>query len=137
MAQVIEFYTPSSFRPPVKWPPKEEQGKVIAFMSLRREAAAIVCAAYEELDSESSEWSESRVDEGTPVSHTCSIIFQTSGFGGQDVLFEQAEVRHVHLWGTVDTPFRRPIRVALLEEGLAEGHRWVLEFGMDNISHAQ
>ena len=79
MAQVIEFYTPSSFRPPVKWPPKEEQGKVIAFMSLRREAAAIVCAAYEELDSESSQWSQSWVDEGTPLSNACRIIFQTSG----------------------------------------------------------
>jgi hypothetical protein len=77
------------------------------------------------------------VDEGTDVSNTCSIIFQTSGCGGRDFLSEKAEVRHVHLWGTVDTPFPRPIRHALLEELLAEGHRWVLEFGIDNISNAQ
>jgi hypothetical protein len=57
MAHLIEFYTPSSFRPTIKWPPKEERGKVIAFMSPRKESAAIVCGAYEELDSESSQWS--------------------------------------------------------------------------------
>jgi hypothetical protein len=55
MAHVIEFYTPSSLRRPVKVPPREERGKVIAFMSPRKASAAIVCAAYEELDSESSQ----------------------------------------------------------------------------------
>jgi hypothetical protein len=79
MAHLIEFYAPSSFRPTIKWPPKEKRGKVIAFMSPRKESAAIVCGAYEELDSESSQSSQSWVDEGTPLSNACRIIFQTSG----------------------------------------------------------
>jgi hypothetical protein len=74
MAHVIEFYTSSSFKRPVKWPPREERGKVIEFMSPRRASAAIVCAAYEELDSESSQWSESWVDEAASVSNTCLLV---------------------------------------------------------------
>jgi hypothetical protein len=74
MANVIEFYTPSSFRRPVKWPPREARGKVIAFMSPLDASAAIVCAAYEELDSESSQWSESWVDDVASVSNTCLLV---------------------------------------------------------------
>lgn len=40
MTRVIEFYVPSSFTLLVKWPTKEERGKVIAFMSHRKELAA-------------------------------------------------------------------------------------------------
>jgi hypothetical protein len=31
MAQVIEFYIPSRFKPKVKWIPLEQRGKIIAF----------------------------------------------------------------------------------------------------------
>jgi hypothetical protein len=31
MAQVIEFYIPTRFKPKVKWVPVEQRGKVIAF----------------------------------------------------------------------------------------------------------
>jgi|SRR5258708_18743919 len=38
-------------------------------------------------------------------------------------------VGHVHLGGTVDIPFPRAVRDALLAEGLAEEHRWVPNSG--------
>ncbi len=31
MAQVIEFYIPSRFKPKVKWVPQDQRGKVLAF----------------------------------------------------------------------------------------------------------
>lgn len=31
MAQVIEFYIPSSFKPKVKWTPADQRGKLLAF----------------------------------------------------------------------------------------------------------
>ena len=49
MAQVIEFDTLPHFTPTVKWPPDEQRGKVIPFMSQRREVSDGL-----ELDSESS-----------------------------------------------------------------------------------
>jgi hypothetical protein len=59
MAQVIEFDTLARFAPTVNWPLDEERGKVIPFMSQRRKVShELVCAAYEELDSESSRWPE-------------------------------------------------------------------------------
>jgi hypothetical protein len=59
MAQLIEFDTLARFTPTVKWPPDEQRGKVIPFMSPRREVSdELVCAAYEELDSESFRWPE-------------------------------------------------------------------------------
>jgi len=50
-------------------------------------------------------------------------------FGGREFRFGNAEVGHVHTGGTVDIPFPRSIRDALLAEGLAEEHRWVPDSG--------
>lgn len=59
MAQVIEFDASTRFTPRVKWPPDEQPGKVIPFMSQRQEVSdELDWAAYEELDSKSSRWPE-------------------------------------------------------------------------------
>ncbi len=50
-------------------------------------------------------------------------------FGGWEFLFGKAEVGHVHIGGVVDIPFTRAIHDALLEEKLAEEHRWVPNSG--------
>ena len=50
-------------------------------------------------------------------------------FGGREFRFGRAEVGHVHTGGVVDIPFPRPVRDALLAEGLAEEHRWVPNSG--------
>jgi hypothetical protein len=65
-------------------------------------------------------------------------------FGGTEFLFGSAEVGHIHIGGIVDIPFPRPIRDALLVEGLAEEHRWVPNSGWitfqvrseEDLSHA-
>ena len=56
MAQVIAFETLARFTPAVKWPRGQQRGKVIPFISQRKALYKPVCAAYEELDSESSRW---------------------------------------------------------------------------------
>jgi hypothetical protein len=58
MAQVIEFCTLARFTPTAKWAPGEQRRKVIPFMAEREASDEIVCAAHEELDSESSRWPE-------------------------------------------------------------------------------
>jgi hypothetical protein len=50
-------------------------------------------------------------------------------FGGIEFLYGAAEVGHVHPNGIVDIPFPRPMRDALLSEGLAGEHRWVPNSG--------
>ena len=50
-------------------------------------------------------------------------------FGGREFRFGSAEVGHVHTSGVVDIPFPRPVRDALLAEGLAEEHHWVPNSG--------
>jgi hypothetical protein len=50
-------------------------------------------------------------------------------FGGREFRFGNAELGHVHLGGTVDIPFPRAIRDALLADGLAEQHHWVPNSG--------
>lgn len=50
-------------------------------------------------------------------------------FGGKEFRFGKAEIGHVHREGTVDIPFPRAVRDALLEEGRAEEHRWVPDSG--------
>jgi hypothetical protein len=50
-------------------------------------------------------------------------------FGGREFRFGSAEVGHVHTGGIVDIPFPRAVRDALLNEGLAEEHRWVPNSG--------
>jgi hypothetical protein len=65
-------------------------------------------------------------------------------FGGREFLLDEAEVGHVHTGGTVDIPFPRSVRDALLAEGLAEEHHWVPNSGWitfrirseQDISHA-
>jgi hypothetical protein len=50
-------------------------------------------------------------------------------FGGREFRFGNAELGHVHLGGTVDIPFPRKVRDALLAHGLAEEHQWVPDSG--------
>jgi Family of unknown function (DUF5519) len=50
-------------------------------------------------------------------------------FGGREFRFGNAEVAHIHTGGIVDIPFPRPIRDALLAEGLVEEHPWVPDSG--------
>jgi hypothetical protein len=50
-------------------------------------------------------------------------------FGGKEFRFRKAEIGHVHRDGTVDIPFPRAVRDALLAEGQAEEHRWVPNSG--------
>ena len=50
-------------------------------------------------------------------------------FGGREFRFKAAEIGHIHIGGTVDIPFPRSIRDALLAEGLAQEHRWVPNSG--------
>ncbi len=57
------------------------------------------------------------------------ITIHPHRFGGREFLFGNAEVGHVHMGGIVDIPFPRPVRDALLAEGLAEEHRWVPNSG--------
>ena len=50
-------------------------------------------------------------------------------FGGREFRFRAAEIGHVHTGGIVDIPFPRPVRDALLDQGLAEKHPWVPNSG--------
>ncbi len=50
-------------------------------------------------------------------------------FGGREFRFSSAEIGHVHRDGTVDIPFPRSVRDALIEEGLAEEHHWIPNSG--------
>lgn len=63
------------------------------------------------------------------VSTWPNISIHPHRFGGREFRVGSAEVGHVHTGGIVDIPFRRPIRDALLAEGLAEEHRWVPNSG--------
>lgn len=65
-------------------------------------------------------------------------------FGGREFRFRAAEIGHLHTGGIVDIPFPRPLRDALLDEGLAEEHHWVPNSGWitfrarseDDLNHA-
>ena len=57
------------------------------------------------------------------------ISVEPHRFGGKEFRFGSAEVGHVHTDGMVDIPFPRPVRDALLDEGLAEEHHWVPDSG--------
>ena len=50
-------------------------------------------------------------------------------FGGREFRFRAAEIGHVHIGGVVDIPFPRAVHDALLQDGLAEEHRWVPNSG--------
>ena len=56
MAQVIEFETLARFTTTAKWPLDRQRGTVTPFISQRKASYKPVCAAYKELDSESSRW---------------------------------------------------------------------------------
>src|SRR5882757_10536902 len=63
------------------------------------------------------------------VSTWSPISVHPHRFGGQEFLFGDAEVGHVHTNGIVDIPFTRPVHDLLLAKGLAEQHRWVPNSG--------
>jgi hypothetical protein len=63
------------------------------------------------------------------VSAWANVSVHPHRFGGREFLFGCAEVGHVHTGGVVDIPFPRSIRDALLNQGLAEEHRWVPNSG--------
>lgn len=50
-------------------------------------------------------------------------------FGGKEFRFGKAEIGHLHTDGTVDIPFPRAVRDALIADGQAEEHRWVPNSG--------
>ncbi len=50
-------------------------------------------------------------------------------FRAREFRFRAAEIGHVHTGGVVDIPFPRAVHDALLEDGLAEEHRWVRNSG--------
>jgi hypothetical protein len=50
-------------------------------------------------------------------------------FGGTEFRFNAAEIGHIHTDGTVDIPFPRAVRDALLAEGRAQQHHWVPNSG--------
>lgn len=50
-------------------------------------------------------------------------------FGGREFRFHKAEIGHVHFWGDVDIPFPRAIHDLLLEDHLAQRHRWLPDSG--------
>ena len=51
------------------------------------------------------------------------VSVHTHQFSAREFRFEKGEVGHVHDGGIVDIQFPRPIRDALLSEGLAEEHQ--------------
>jgi hypothetical protein len=63
------------------------------------------------------------------VSTWSPISVHPHRFGGQEFLFGEAEVGHVHANGIVDIPFTRPVHDLLLAEGLAEHNRWLPNSG--------
>ena len=63
------------------------------------------------------------------VSSWPQISVHPHRFAAREFRFGNAEVGHVHNGGIVDIPFPRPIRDALLAEGLAEEHQWVPNSG--------
>lgn len=58
-----------------------------------------------------------------------SVSVHPHRFGGKEFRFGNAEIGHLHNNGTLDIPFPRAVRNALIEEGQAEEHRWVPNSG--------
>ena len=50
-------------------------------------------------------------------------------FGGHEFRFGHAELGHLHPDGTLDIPFPRTFRDALLDERLAQEHHWIPNSG--------
>lgn len=71
--------------------------------------------SFETVEQEVSKWPE--------------VSVHSHRFGGREFRFRAAEIGHVHTGGVVDIPFPRAVHDALLEDGLAEEHRWVPNSG--------
>ena len=63
------------------------------------------------------------------VSSWPQISVHPHRFGGHEFRFGNAELGHLHPDGTLDIPFPRTIRDALLDEGLAQEHHWIPNSG--------
>jgi hypothetical protein len=78
------------------------------------------------------------------VSGWPQISVHAHRFGGREFRWGGAELGHMHHGGIVDIPFPRPLRDALLAEGLAERHHWIPDSGWisfqvrteDDLKHA-
>jgi hypothetical protein len=94
MAQVIEFDTLARFTPTVMWAPDERRGKIIPFMPQREVSDELVCAAHEELHSESSRWPEH--DE---ASYQVALDYA-----------QPLRLAEEPFWRTLRTPWRKALR---------------------------
>jgi hypothetical protein len=63
------------------------------------------------------------------ISSWPDVSIHAHRFGGREFRFKAAEIGHIHTGGTVDIPFPRSVRDALLAEGLAQEHGWVPNSG--------
>jgi luciferase-like monooxygenase len=63
------------------------------------------------------------------VSSWPGVTTHAHRFAGREFRFGRAEIGHVHVGGTVDIPFPRPVHDMLLADGLAQQHRWVPDSG--------
>jgi hypothetical protein len=63
------------------------------------------------------------------LSSWAGVSTHSHRFGGSEFRFNAAEIGHIHTGGTVDIPFPRSVRDALLTEGLAEEDPWVPNSG--------
>jgi Family of unknown function (DUF5519) len=63
------------------------------------------------------------------VSTWRGVSVQPHGFGGVEFCFGNAEIGHLHPTGILDIPMPRAIHDVLLNESLAEQHRWLPNSG--------
>jgi Family of unknown function (DUF5519) len=63
------------------------------------------------------------------VSAWPGVSTQPHRFGGTEFCFGSAELGPIHPDGILDIPLTRAIHDVLLEEGLAERHRWLPDSG--------
>lgn len=78
------------------------------------------------------------------VSGWPQISVHAHRFGGREFRLGSAELGHMHQGGIVDIPFPRPLRNALVAEGLAQKHHWIPDSGWitfqvrteDDLKHA-
>jgi hypothetical protein len=63
------------------------------------------------------------------VSQWPHVTVHPHQFQAKEFRVNNAEVGHIHAWGTLDIPFPRSIHNVLLEEHSAEQHRFVPDSG--------
>lgn len=63
------------------------------------------------------------------VSSWEGVSVRSHRFAAVEFRYGQAEVGHVHFWGDVDIPYPHPIRDFLIEQNLANQHRWIPDSG--------